>query len=217
MAIEVTTKDCTALTDAELGDMADLVAGRTGWEAGLLSKEAEKWVLVSQAFVEGQLRGFVFTTLERIGGTPAVVIGLGTTGGGDDATSVLNGLMSDQFHKALMAFPDEDVVVAARMQSVAAFEAFTGLDRHRPWPGERVNGEDRAWGRRLAKRYGSVSLDERALVAAFDGPALVLDHESATAPEHEELTALLDTDDRHLLAFGWAMAEFLEPFTQPVG
>lgn len=217
MAIEVTTKDCTALTDAELGEMADLVAGGVGWEAGLLSKEAEKWVLVSTAAVGGSLAGFLFSTLERIGGTPAVVIGLATTGGGDNARSVLNGLMSDQYHKALMAFPDEDVVVAARMQDPAAFEAFEGLDRLRPWPGERVNGEDRAWGRRLAKRYGSVQLDERALLATFDGPALVFDHSSGSAPEVPELAEALTPDGRHLLAFGWAMAEFLEPYTQPAG
>ncbi len=216
MAIEVITKDCTALTDAELGEMADLVAGGVGWEAGLLSKEAENWVLVSQASVDGQLAGFVFTTLERIGGTPAVVIGLGTTGPAESARSVLNGLMSDQFHKALMAFPDEDVVVAARVQDVSAFEAFEGLDRIRPWPGERVNGEDRAWGRRLAKRYGSVELDERALIATFDGPSLVLDHHSDTPPDVPELVEAIEAPGRHLLAFGWAMAEFLEPYTHPV-
>ena len=50
MAIEVTTKDCTQLSDAELAEMADICAeGPSRFEAGLLSKQAEAWVLVSLA------------------------------------------------------------------------------------------------------------------------------------------------------------------------
>ena len=77
MALTATTKDCTALGDAELAEMADLSTAGVGLEAGLLSKQAEEWVLVTQVFDGSQLRGFVFSTLARIGGTPSVVIGLG--------------------------------------------------------------------------------------------------------------------------------------------
>ena len=77
MAIEVTTKDCTQLSDAELAEMADICAeGPSRFEAGLLSKQAEAWVLVSLAREGAGLKGFSFCTLERIGGTPSVLIGL---------------------------------------------------------------------------------------------------------------------------------------------
>ena len=50
MAIVVDTKDCTALSDAELGEMADICAdGPAGYDVGLLSKQREEWVLVTQA------------------------------------------------------------------------------------------------------------------------------------------------------------------------
>ena len=50
MAIEVDTKDCTALSDAELAEMADLCAdGTLAYEVGTLSKQAEAWVLITQA------------------------------------------------------------------------------------------------------------------------------------------------------------------------
>ena len=46
MAIEVDTKDCTALSDAELAEMADLCADSSNaFEVGMLSKQAEAWVL----------------------------------------------------------------------------------------------------------------------------------------------------------------------------
>ena len=59
MSIAVDTKDCTALSDTELVEMADLCAeGPHGHEVGTLSKQAETWVLVAQARDEGKLKGF---------------------------------------------------------------------------------------------------------------------------------------------------------------
>ena len=76
MAIEVDTKDCTALSDAELAEMADLCADSTNaFEVGMLSKQAEAWVLCTVASEGGKIRGFSFCTLERIGGTPSVLVG----------------------------------------------------------------------------------------------------------------------------------------------
>ena len=75
--IEVATKDCTALTDAELAEMADLSAAEgAGWEVGFLSKQREEWVLVTQAREQGKLQGYALATLERIGGTPSLLIGV---------------------------------------------------------------------------------------------------------------------------------------------
>ena len=48
MSIQVETKDCTALGDAELAELADLcVEGPIRYEVGLLSKQAEAWVLIT--------------------------------------------------------------------------------------------------------------------------------------------------------------------------
>ena len=77
MTFDVETKDCTALSDAELADMADIVAdGPAGLDIGLLSKQRDEWVLVTQVRDEAACSGFSFCTLERIGGTPCVLWGL---------------------------------------------------------------------------------------------------------------------------------------------
>ncbi|MEZ5379035.1 MAG: hypothetical protein R2733_21230 [Acidimicrobiales bacterium] len=216
MAIEVTTKDCTALTDAEMGDMADLSAASLGWQAGLLSKQAEEWVLVSQAFDKGKLRGFVFSTLERIGGTPALIIGIGCVGRVRNRSSVLKALMAEQLHKTLMAFPDEDVIVAARLIDPGAAEAFSGLSDIRPWPDTRPNGEERAWGRRLAKRYQTIDFSDRTMQGASEDTLLVLDHEALKS--HEIAAVFSDCRPEvghHMITWGWAMAEFLERYHTP--
>src|SRR4051795_7575074 len=115
MAIDVETKDCTALSDAELGDMADICAdGPAGYDVGLLSKQRDEWVLITQAREGGKLVGFSFCTLERIGGTPSVLIGLASVRRSSRRDAALKALVSDQLRRAVLAFPDEDVLVGTR-------------------------------------------------------------------------------------------------------
>ncbi len=216
MAIEVLTRDCTALGDAELAAMADLSAAHAGWEVGLLSKQAEEWVLVSEAFEKSVLKGFVFSTLERIGGTPSLVIGVGCVARARNRSSILRGLMHDQFHKALMAFPDEDVIVSVRMGDASGFEALSDLTDCRPWPDTRPNGEERAWGRRLSKRFGAGAFDDRAMIATGGADQLLFDHESAKATPGTPVFADVNASkEQFIIGWGWAMAEFLDGFEQP--
>ena len=171
MAIEIETKDCTALTDAEMAEMADLCAeGPLSFEAGDISKQAQNWVLICQARESDKLRGFSFCTLERIGGTPSVIIGLASVRSTARRDAVLRALMTDQLYRALLAFPDEDVLVGARLAGVGAFDAFATLDDVVPRPDHKATGEERAWGRRLAKRFGheNGSYDDRAFLVTGD-------------------------------------------------
>jgi hypothetical protein len=216
VAIDVHTKDCAGLGDAEFADMADLVAGSVGWEAGMLSKEAEEWVLASQVYEADKLRGFMLATLERIGGTPALVIGAASVARTKQRAQIVKGLMHESYHKALMAFPDEDVIVACRIVEPGPLEILSELSDVRPWPEQRANGEERAWGRRLSKRFGAVDFDDRTMIAMGDGEQLVFDHGSAK--ESDTAVVLEDCDPeagQYVIAWGWAMAEFLEGFQKP--
>ncbi len=217
MGIQVETKDTTALGDAELAEMADICAeGPANFDVGLLSKQREKWVLITQARDNGKLCGFSFCTLERIGGTPCLLVGLASVRRGGKRDAVLRGLMADQYRRALLAFPDEDVLVGTRFIHPAGFQAFKGLKDVVPRPGHKASGEERAWGRRLAKRFGAEGrIEDRTFVVKGDGNACgVLDHE-ALKPEDidPEVAALFSGLDRErgdsLIAFGWAMAEDL--------
>jgi hypothetical protein len=220
MAIDVETKDCTALSDAELSEMSDIcVDGPARFGIGMLSKQREEWVLVTQAHNKTALQGFSFCTLERIGGTPSVLIGLATVKRTNKRSEVLKAMMADQLRRAVLAFPDEDVLVGTRFVDPSGIEAFTScleLEDLVPRPGHKATGEERAWGRRLAKRFGvDAGYDDRAFVAKCDGnPPCVLDHESlrsdAVDPEVRALFAPLDLErGDSLVAFGWAMAEDL--------
>jgi hypothetical protein len=216
MSIVVSTKDSTALSDAELAEMADLGADRVpGFDIGFLSKEREEWVLVTHAREGSKLRGYSFCTLERIGGTPSLLVGLSSVDRNSRAEAALKAMMADQYRRALLAFPDEDVLLGTRLLMADGFRAFAGLVDVVPVAGHRPSGEERAWARRLAKRFGVESrLDDRAFVLKGDGSVtggLDFTHPKVKLPEGvEELFVEVDPErgDR-LVAFGWAMAEDL--------
>ena len=219
MAIEVETKDCTMLGDAEIEEMADLCAdGPNPFGIGLISKQTEEWVLISTAREGGRLKGFTFFTLERIGGTPSVIIGLASIHRTSKRDTVLRALMTEQLRRAVLAFPDEDVVIGARFNEPSGFEAFKILTGIVPRPGHKSSGEERAWGRRFVKRFGlsTLTYDEKRFTSPCKGTqACVMDHTSLKVEKIDaDVAAYFDklnvADGDVLVVTGWALAEDLE-------
>lgn len=211
MPVQVQTNDASALTDGDLDEFASM-GGAFG--IGELSKAKEDWVLAATARIDGRLHGFSFSTLERIGGTPCVLLGLVSVKRTSKRDQVLRALMKEAYHRALMAFPDEDVVVGSRFVSADALDAFKDLDDVTPRPGVRAVGEERAWGRRLAKRFDcDGGYDEQTFVVTLNGQKGFMDHESqkpATVDAaHAALFERVPADGGALVVYGWTMAEDL--------
>lgn len=221
MAIEVDTKDTTALSDAELAEMADLcVEGPAGYDVGFITKVREDWVLISQAREANKLAGFSFCTLERVGGTPCLLIGLASVKRNSKRDTVLRALLADGFRRAVLAFPDEDVLVGTRLLDASGFQAYSQLEDVVPRPGHKATGEERQWIRRLAKRFRvEGQLDDKTFIVTGDGSTQAgLDIE-ALKPEAigEDIREFFKTVDTKrgdaLIGFGWAMAETLSKYS----
>lgn len=218
MAVEVETKDCTALTDSEFEEFAELSAEH-GHDRSVevFQSLAEDWVLISQAREGDKLRGFSYYTLERIGGTPSVVVGLLAIKRFAKRDTVLRSLVTEMLYKSLLAFPDEDVLVGSRIPTPGGYALFENLDDIVPRDGYDANGEDRAWGRRLAKRYSisQTSYTAKTFTAEGDGSTpFGVDHDPA---KPERLPDGLEAVMGHLdaargdvvLGHAWARAEDL--------
>lgn len=227
MATLVVTKDCTALSDADLAEMSELCGGSgRPFEIGMLSKQAEAWVLVTLARdSQDSLVGYSFCTLERIGGTPSVLIGLASIALHEDREEILESIMRDQMRRAVLAFPDEDVLVGSRLASPSTFSVFASFNDVIPRPGHKASGEERAWGRRLAKRFGidSASYNDRSFTVIGEGSMQpIFDYVAHDSYQVEaEVVALfeplaLDAGDV-LIGFGWAMAEDLDALLKETG
>ena len=139
MVIDVETKDCTALSDAELAEMADICAdGPAGFDIGLLSKQREEWVLITQGREDGKLRRLLVLhpRADRRHALPVVGSGLDQARR-PSGTPSLKAVTADQFRRAVLAFPDEDVLVGTRFIDPGAFQAFKGLEDICPRPATR--------------------------------------------------------------------------------
>ncbi len=212
MSLVVKTKDASALMDTDLDELASM-GGSFG--IGAISKAKEDWVLFASARLDNKLHGFMFSTLERIGGTPCVLLGMLSVKKTSKRDQILKGLMAEAYHRALMAFPDEDVVVGSRFVDSDGLEAFKSLTEIIPRPDHRAVGEERAWGRRLARRFGCESTyDEQSFVIKSNGQSGFMDYQSlkpGKAPA--DINAMFKTVSAKkagvLVVHGWTMTENL--------
>ncbi|MFM7047142.1 MAG: hypothetical protein ACKOXX_04520 [Actinomycetota bacterium] len=210
--MKVATRDASALTDADLDEFAAM-GGAFG--IGAVSKAKDSWVLATTAHDGKTLVGFMFLTLERLGGTPCVVMGLLSVKRTPKREAAMKGLMTEAFHRALMAFPDEDVVVGARFVAAEGLEAFAPLTSIIPRPKYNAVGEERAWGRRLARRYAiEPQYDAATFVAKSNAQTGFIDYEPVKKPKiPAEITALFKNVNVSkggvLIVHGWTMAESL--------
>jgi hypothetical protein len=210
----VESRDSNTLKPAELDVVAQL-----GLELGLIPDESviefqvEQFPLVVLTSVDDELVGFLFGSLERIGGTPSILWALGCQRKVPKQHDVLGALTGELFRRAAISFPDEDVFVGGRFSHSGAYGLLHGLHDVVPRKGYKATGEERAWGRRLAKRFScGGAYDDRRFVVEGDGsPQPIIDgrHAKPTkrVPEHLDE---LDLDRRDsLIGFGWIRAEEL--------
>jgi hypothetical protein len=213
MAVE--SRDSISLKPAELDEIGLFLQG-----VGLLLAEeqldhhVEQFPLVAILAQDNELFGFLFGSLERIGGTPCILWGLGATKKGRTARSTLESLVGELYRRAAISFPDEDVLVAGRIAHPAAYSLFGVLSDVCPRPKYSPNGEERAWGRRLARRFGcDARYDDRSFkVKKAKVSELVLDsrHVKLGGKAAADLVGTLEpAKGEALIAYGWAMAEQL--------
>jgi hypothetical protein len=213
--MRVDSRDSVSLKPAELDEFGQLLAS-----VGLaladeqLDQHVEQFPLIATSTDDDELHGFLFGSLERIGGTPCILWGLGTIRRGRQARAHLDGLVGEFYRRAAISFPDEDVLVAGRFAHPAAYALLGVLNDVCPRPSYTPTGEERAWGRRLARRFGCEQRydDRRFRLAGHGSPEPVLHTPAVKAGGKLAAAAVADVEPANgeaLIAFGWATAEAL--------
>ena len=162
--MQVESRDSVSLKPAELDVLGQLLTtvGLPGMDTQL-EGHIETFPLIVVASEDDDIHGFMFGSLERVGGTPCILWGLGATRKGRQAGLAVKGMVSELYRRAAISFPDEDVLVAGRIAQPAAYSLLAILTDVVPRPNYSPTGEERAWGRRLARRFGcDARYDDRA-------------------------------------------------------
>lgn len=214
MPMEIDSRDSDMLKPPELDELGQvLTAHDVGYEDAEIDRQVEQMPLVVTAQTDEELDGFLFSSLERIGGTPCILWGLGAIRPGRAAKKTLAEMAEELFRRAAITFPDEDVLVGGRFGSPSAYGLLDGLSDRVPRRDHKPSGEERAWGRRLAKRFGCEDrYDDRAFLVKPDGrPEPVMDVASVNGNAPKIAEGLFDGvhEQGALVAFAWALAEDL--------
>jgi hypothetical protein len=213
--MDVDVRDSVSLKPAELDVLFQVLRDSgSALEDKALDLQVEQFSRVTVVSVDEEVEAFLFGSLERIGGTPCVLYGLGAIRPPHHARPVVEAMTAELARRAAISFPDEDVLVAGRLCRPGLYGLFESLQDTVPRPGYRPTGEDRAWGRRLAKRFGcDNAYNDRVFVATGDGaPAALLDVEIDVEAKPAVVEFLQPVDPGRgdsLIAFGWAPAESL--------
>ena len=157
-------------------------------------------------------------SLERIGGTPAILWGLGVARKGKQAAAALKAMTGELSRRAAISFPDEDVLVATRLVAAELLRVARELrepraasrlrpERRRPRvgppPGEAVRARPALRRSRLHRRGEEPQADVRADPRREPG-------EGNRWREGRLARRRLDaTRGKAMIAFGWAVAEEL--------
>jgi hypothetical protein len=215
--MDVDIRDSASLKPPELDTLTQVLrdTGST-LEDTVIDDQVERFPRIGLVSDDEEVVGFLFGSLERIGGTPCVLWGLGASTANGRAGSCLEVMTSELYRRAAISFPDEDVLVAGRFARPGLYQLFGNLQEPVPRPGYKASGEDRAWGRRLAKRFGcDANYDDRSFRAAGQGraePMLDIEIGALRDPEVNALLEGLELDTTRgdsLIAFGWVSAETL--------
>ena len=112
-AMQVESRDSISLKPAELDELGQLLAsvGLSGMDHEL-EAHVEHFPLVVMAVEDEGNHGFLFGSLERVGGTPCILWGLGAVRRGRQSGAAVKGLVGELYRRAAISFPDEDVLVA---------------------------------------------------------------------------------------------------------
>ena len=213
--MQIESRDSVSLKPAELDELGQLLAsvGLSGMNHEL-EAHVEHFPLVVMATEDAGNYGFLFGSLEA-SAEPRASSGARRCAG--DVTPVPRSgraWSGELLPSGRDSFPDEDVLVAGRIGHPAAYSLLGGLADVVPRPDYSPTGEERAWGRRLARRYGCEGrYDDRAFRLAPTGsPEAVLDA-STVKGGGKAATAVVGAVDvtrgEAVIAFGWATADAL--------
>ena len=219
--MRVESRDSVSLKPAELDEFGQLLTSvELPLKEDALDHHVERFPLVTRTTADDELHGFLFGSLERIGGTPCILWGLGAIRRGRSARQALDQTVGELYRRAAISFPDEDVLVAGRFAHPSAYALLNQLSDVCPRPKYSPTGEERAWGRRLARRFGcDARYDDRKFRLKANGASEAVLHAGAVKAGGKSAAEVVGTVRPHkgeaVIAFGWATAEALADGLSP--
>lgn len=212
--MHIESRDSSSVKPAELDEFGQLLESVGLPLDSQLEAQLDKYPLLVVANTDGLIEGFLFGSLERLGGTPCILWGLGAIRKSKASPDVLKSMTGELFRRAAISFPDEDVLVGVRLSHPSVYSTLSKLKDIVPRKNYEPTGEEKQWGKRLAKRFdcGERYDSSTFKVKAGKRPEPIFDA-STVKSGGKAATDMVGTRNpvkgEAMISFGWAMAEQL--------
>jgi hypothetical protein len=212
----VESRDTVSLKPAELDEFGQLLRD-AGYNIPdqVIDDHVESYPLIVTVR-DAALEGFLFGALERIGGTPATIWSFGAVRKGKQSKEAAELMISELYRRSAISFPDEDVLIGTRLAYPSTY-AFVA-QRHDvvPRPGYSPTGEERNWGRHLAKRFNcDKTFDDKTFITKKGSKESAALFYTAPIKTTSKVALEIVGEERDyakgdtVIAFGWATADEL--------
>ncbi|MBP9114911.1 MAG: hypothetical protein KBF89_01025 [Acidimicrobiia bacterium] len=210
----IESRDTVSLKPAELDEFGELIR-ESGYiiPDSVIDEHVEKYTIIVTARNAG-LDGFLFGSLERIGGTPATLWSFGAIRPGKKCKETAELLISELYRRSAISFPDEDVLIGTRLAFPSTYAFLAQRQDVVPRPGYAPTGEERNWGRHLAKRFDCEStFDEKTFNTKKSKKSTPLFYTAPIKSTNKVALEIVGNNDytkgESVVAFGWATADEL--------
>src|SRR5262249_46193149 len=172
----------------------------------------------TSATTDDELYGFLFGSLERIGGTPCILWGMGAIRRGRQARPTLDALVGELYRRAPPSFPHPGAPSPPGFSPPPPppppLPLRPALSRASPARRYAPRGGGRPGARRLARRFGCDSrYDDRKFRLKANAASAAVLHAAAVKAGGKAAAEVVGAVRPHkgeaVIAFGWATAEAL--------
>jgi hypothetical protein len=210
----IESRDTVSLKPAELDEFGELIRD-CGYEIedSVIDEHVEKYTIIVTVR-DVALEGFLFGSLERIGGTPATLWSFGAVRKGKRSKEAAELLLSELYRRSAISFPDEDVLIGTRLAFPSTYAFLAQRQDVVPRPGYTPTGEERNWARHLAKRFDcETTFDEKTFYTKKSKKSTPLFFTAAIKTTNKVAIGMVGEKDyvkgESVIAFAWATADEL--------
>ncbi len=210
----IESRDTVSLKPAELDEFGELLRD-AGYEIpdAVIDEHVEKYTIIVTVR-DVALEGFLFGSLERIGGTPATLWSFGAVRKGKKSKEAAETLLAELYRRSAISFPDEDVLIGTRLAFPSTYAFLSQRQDVVPRPGYTPTGEERNWARHLAKRFDcETTFDEKTFNTKKSKKSTPLFYTAPIKTTNKVAIDMVGEKDyvkgESMIAFGWATADEL--------
>jgi hypothetical protein len=207
MAYSIQVLDSDSVKINQLNDCYKLTQEESiFFDFEIFTDAQEKFSHLCLTYDDKKLLSFLFCSFDRIGGTPSIILGFSATKTLPNSEEIIQAFLDTLTSKAKISFPDEDILITARVIDASAYSLLNNYREAFPQAKMKLSGEDKARGKRISKWYSmeNTYTEEKSIVTASEPQPVTFGSSfSAESSDAKKIIENIKTNKDCLIVYSW--------------